>query len=106
MKLSYLQRSSDFKVKDWLKEELELNQYQISRLMDSDMVRLSPFYFYERAPKEKVSILWRLTAILFLIYYIIMVCFLPFNWMFTGKWGYGRDFIDKFHSKWVRKLGF
>lgn len=104
MKLTSLKRASDFEVRDWMEESLQLTPYQKSVLADYEIIRFSPFYFYKSA-KEKTPILWRFTLPLFPFYWTILVLFLPINWMMTGKWGYGRNFHDKFHSKWVRKLG-
>lgn len=106
MKLSYLEQASDYDVEKWLTEELKLTPYQKELLLDREIVRFSPFYFYQRKKKEEVSALWRLTIIPFVIYYILAICFTPIKWLFTGKLGYGRNFIDNFHSKWVRKMGF
>lgn len=104
MQLSHLKRVNNFEVERWLSEELELTPYQKSRMSDREIVRFSSFYFY-KAAKEKSSLGWRLTLPFFLLYYILAVISLPFNFLITGKWGYGRDFYDKFHAPWVRKLG-
>jgi hypothetical protein len=105
MKISHLERASDYEVHRWLEKELDLTPYQKEKLYNSEIVRFSNLYFYRIPKKEKVSILWRLTILVFPIYYLLAFCFLPINFIFKGKWGYGRDFIDKFHSVWVRKIG-
>jgi hypothetical protein len=104
MKISYLERASDYEVRQWLEKELDLTPYQKQKLYDKEIIRFSPFYFYRDSKNKKSSILWRLTILVFPIYYLLAFCFLPINFIFTGKWGYGRDFIDKFHSVWVRKI--
>lgn len=105
MKLTHLERASDYEVEKWLSEILALTPYQKSQIQEMELVRFSKFYFYRQPKKQKASFLWRLTIILYPIYLLLLVLFLPFKWMATGKWGYGRNFIDNFHSKWVRKLG-
>lgn len=104
MKLSRLKRASNYEVEQWLIKSLELTPYQKEKLLDREIVRFGGFYFYNIEKEEKVSFLWRLTIILFPVYLLLIFCFLPVKWIFTGKWGYGRNFIDNFHSKWVRKL--
>jgi|ERR1700741_354872 len=106
MKFSYLRRASDHEVEKWLTESLDLTAYQKEKLRDREIVRFSSFYFYKTQKKEKVSVLWRLSIIIYPVYYLLAVCFLPIKWIFTGTWGYGRNFVDNFHSKWTRKLGF
>ncbi len=85
MNLSYLEQASDYDVEKWLTEELKLTTYQKELLLDRELIRLSPFYFYQRKKKEEVSALWRLTVVPFVIYYILAVCFMPIKWLFTKK---------------------
>ena len=103
MKLHRLKKTSDYKVKEWLEKELQLTPYQKSKLYQEEIIRLAPFYFYEKRQKEKVSIIWRFTIILFLIYLLILTVGLPFTFFINGKWGYGDKLFD-FHSKWTNKL--
>ncbi len=105
MKLSRLERAPDYDVVKWLDKKLNLTAYQKDKLSQEEIMRWSPFYFYKLPERKKVSILWRLTLPIFPIYLLLVVIFNPIKWMFTGKWGYGRNFIDNFHNKWVRKLG-
>ncbi len=70
----------------------------------SELVRFSPFEFYQDKDKEKVSPLWRLTIFFVPFYYIFIVGFLPLNMIFTGKWGYSQKFYDNFHGVWMKKL--
>lgn len=104
MRLSNLKEASDWDVEKWLAEELDLTPYQKEKMKSSELVRFSPFEFYEPKAKEKISPLWRLTIFIFPIYLILLYIGLPFTMLFTGKWGYGRKFIDKFHGVWVYKL--
>jgi hypothetical protein len=105
MKLSNLEKAPDYDVREWLEKELELTPYQKEKVYDKEIIRFAPFYFYQRVKPKKVSFLWRITIIFYIIYIIAIVLFLPFKWIFTGTWGYGSGFIDNFHSKWVRKIG-
>lgn len=104
MNLSNLKKASDYSVEEWLTKSLDLTPYQRSKMRTSEMVRFSNFYFYEEKQKEKVSFLWRFTIIFWPIYFILLCIGYPFTMVFTGKWGYGRGFVDNFHSKWANKL--
>jgi len=108
MGLSSLKEASHYEVADWLEKELKLTPYQNEKLReydgDYDLLRSSPFYFYRYKQKEKIFFLWRLTIIFFPFYLILMLIGLPFTMIFTGRWGYGRKFMDNFHSKWMRKI--
>ena len=104
MKLHYLKHSSDHDVNTWLEKCLELTPYQKEKLRLDEVVRFAPFEFYEVPKQIKPSFIWRLTIIFFLIYLVLLFVGLPFNFLFTGKWGYGQKFFDNFHAKWMRKL--
>ncbi len=106
MKFSNLERANNYEVEKWLNDNLELTPRQQELLYDRELVRYSQFYFYKMNKTEKVSLFWRITIIPFIIYFILVICIVPIKWLFTGKLGYGRNFIDKFHSKWLRKIGF
>lgn len=104
MKLSNLTRASDHEVESWIIEKLRLNEYQRSKLREEEIVRFSHLYFYKPVKQNKVNVLWRLTILVWPVYIILLILTLPFKWMVTGEWGYGRNFLDKFHYKWARKL--
>ncbi len=106
MRLSRLEEASEYEFREWMeKSNLNLTPYQKEKLRDSEMLRHSPYYLYKKPKAESVSFLWRFTLILFPIYLLIIIVLNPIKWIFTGKWGYGQTFLDKFHYKWVRKLG-
>jgi hypothetical protein len=102
--LSNLERASDHEVERWLEEELKLTPYQKSKLKNEGIIRHSFIYFYKDKSSKKSSFLWRLTIIPYVFYYITLFCFLPINFLITSRWGYGRNFMDKFHSKWVDNI--
>lgn len=106
MKLSRLRRASDIEVNQWLDKELELTPYQREKLRNRQITRLGKYYFYEYEKKMGTNILWRLSIIPFIVYAILITCFLPIYFIISGNWGYGRKFMDKFHAPWVRKIGF
>ena len=100
MRFSSLKKASDFKVEDWLKKELELSSYQISKLHQHEIVRFSPFEFYVRRDKTKNP--WiRLTIVIFPIVWILLFIGLPINYLFTGRWGYSKI---EWVSKWMNIL--
>lgn len=105
MRLSQLKRASGHEVEKWLKEELKLTDYQKSLLFNEEIIRFSPFEFYERAQKEPASFLWRLTIVFFPAYFILLTVGLPIRFVVTGRWGYSDKFYDNFHAKWIRKVG-
>lgn len=104
MKLTNLEQANDFEVARWLEKELNLTPYQKEVLRDREVIRFSPFYFYKRKVYKKVSFLFRLTVVFIPIYYLLILIGLPFTWIFSGKWGYGQKFYDKFHAVWMNKL--
>jgi hypothetical protein len=106
MKLHNLERAQEIEFNQWLTKELELTQYQREVLHNKELIRFSCFYLYKKADKVGTNILWRLSIVPFIIYFILLGCFIPIYFIITGKWGYGRKFMDKFHSVWVRKIGF
>lgn len=105
MNLSNLRRASDWEVEKWLKDNLDLTPYQEEKLTDNETVRFSPFYFYQHVKAPKAAIIWRLTLPFYCLYWLILLMSLPMAFIFTGKWGYGRGFYDKFYAPWHRKIG-
>ena len=104
MKLTRLTPADGFEVRKWLEDTLDLTVYQKERLIDDDLIRQSPFYFYKKREKPKINLWWRLTIIFIPAYYLILLCLLPFNFLFTGQWGYGKKFYDTIHASWMNKL--
>lgn len=105
MKLTNLKPASDYEVQKWLEKSLELTPYQKERLRDRELIRLSPFYFYERRETKKISILFRLTIFLVPVYLLLLLIALPVYWVFSNQWGFGQKYYDNFHAKWLHKLG-
>jgi len=105
MKITRLRKTPDHKIEEWLATKLQLTPYQKECMLKHGYVRSAPFYFYEAPPKVKTVLWWRITIIPFLIYIVLLICFGPVKWIFTGKWGYGQSFIDKYYSPWEQKLG-
>src|ERR1700743_892872 len=105
MRLHNLKRVSDYEEGDWLYENIpEITAYQKEAIMDREIIRFSHLYFYKAAKNENTSLLWRLSVIVYLPYFVALIIFLPFRWMTTGQWGYGQKFYN-IHSKWTRKIG-
>jgi hypothetical protein len=100
-----LVRVSEFEVKDWfLKKVPELTAYQKEKL-DSEFFRMSPFSWYKKAPREKVSFLWRLSIVIYPIYLLVLLIGIPFTFIVRGKWGYSQKMYENFHCAWMRKIG-
>jgi len=105
MRFSNLKKAWDGNVEKWLAESLDLTPYQKEKMKNDEVVRSAPFYFYEEKEAQKYPA-WRLTLLFFFIYWLIsLLIVLPARWLFTGRYGYGRKFMDNFHNVWVYKLG-
>ena len=106
MKITRLKQTYNRKVERWLFDSLpELTAYQKQKIVDEEIVRFAPFYFYEDPENEKSSLLWRLTLPLFLVYLLILILIvLPILWVTTGKWGISQKFSDKIHAPWCQKI--
>jgi hypothetical protein len=104
MKFSRLKKASDCKVEEWLVKQLQLNNCQQRLLREREIVRFSKFEFYERKQEKKVSPLWRISILVFPIFWLILITGLPFTMIITGKWGYG-DKLYKFYNNWINRLG-
>lgn len=105
MKFSNLKRADDFEVHKWLENELQLTTYQKECLRNQELIRFSPFYFYRKENKNGLSMLWRLTILLYFPYVIVLIIVTLFKWLLTGNRYLGRNFIDNFHNKWTRAIG-
>lgn len=105
MRLTNLERASDYDVQKWLENSIELTPYQKEKLRRDETIRFSSFYFYKFKKKEKSNFFWRLSIILVPFYYLALLIALPINLIITGTWGFGQNFYDNVHSKWMRKLG-
>lgn len=103
MNLHNYEKATDYEVQKWIdNSELELTPYQKQRLRDYDVVRLAPFYFIK--PRKRVTNIWlRLSIILFPPVWILILISLPFNFILTGKWGYGNKTL-KWFDKWVTNI--
>ena len=105
MNFSHFKQASDYEVKEWLFKAIpELTPYQKERIRIDEVVRFSPYRFLKRRETVKVNFFFRLTVLLLPLYFILLILGLPIKLIITGKWGYGRQFIDNFHYKWLHKL--
>lgn len=104
MNLTRLKKADDYEVEKWLKEKLDLTDYQVSKMRLEEIIRFSKFKFYKQAKEKQTNILWRVSLLPYTVYYLLLLIGLPFTFLFTGKWGYSRKFYDSFHSVWVRKI--
>ena len=104
--LHQYKRTSSLKVQKWIENNIpELTAYQKETIRYDEMIRFSPFYWYEKRQKEKVNPLFRLTIIPFFVIMLILLIGLPVNFLFVGRWGYGNKMFNTL-SKWQNKLGF
>lgn len=103
MQFHQLKRASDYEVEQWLVKKLELTPYQRDILFNQEIVRFSPFKFYQSRQKEKVPFWWRLTIFPLLLFIVLLFLWLPFNLIFTGRCGYG-DKVYRVFAAWQRKV--
>lgn len=105
MNFSNIKPAKDYEVENWLRESLNLTEYQKSKLLQDEIVRWAPFEFYKERSNEKATPLWRLTLFLFPIFWIILFIGLPIVFIIKGKWGYNDSFaLIRFYHFWCRKL--
>ena len=103
MNLHDYKKASDYDVQKWLEESIKLTPYQIEKLRDDEILRFSPFQFMEKRKKTN-SLLLRLTILIIPFVWIILFIGLLFNYLFTGKWGYGYDSL-KWYDQWRSNVG-
>lgn len=106
MKLSNLKQASNFDVRNYIKQNYQLSDYQWSKMYDDDFPRSSPFYIFTYEKRKNAGLLWRFTLPLIIPYYIIMLIFILIKWLITGNRYFSEtDVILKFHRIWMKKLG-
>ena len=103
MNLHNLQKVPDYRVKKWLEESIrDLTPYQKQKIFDDEIIRFSPFEFYEK--RKVVSSFWiRLTIIFIPFVWLLLFIGLPFKFIVTGQWGYGKKMLN-WYDKWVSKV--
>lgn len=104
MNLSRLRKASQYEVQNWLIEELKLTYDQQKLMRDKELMRYGKYEFYQDKQKDKVSFMWRFTMLLVPLYIILVWTYNPLQFLFTGKWGVGQKFLNKFHYPWMSKL--
>lgn len=107
MKLTNLEKASNYDVQEWLSRALELTPDQNRKLHDQDLgiIRRSPYYFYKQVKREPSSILWHFTIFAVPVYLLLALIASFVLFLIKGKWGLSQKFYDNFHAKWWRKLG-
>jgi sensor c-di-GMP phosphodiesterase-like protein len=108
MKLSNLKQADKYKLREYLRVNLNLNEWQQQRL-GYDYMNFpdgSPYYIFVHEKPEKAGFLWRLTLV-FLIPYIILISLIALlKWLFIGNRYFNHEgWFLKAHRYWMRKLG-
>lgn len=104
MRLTNLTKAHTYEVEKYLKEKLDLTDYQYSRMKQDEFVRFSKYEFYKWDKESQPNILWRMSIVLYLLFVLFLYLFLPFTFILRGEWGYGQKFYDNVYAKWRRKL--
>ncbi len=103
MKLINLKNVPDYKVQKWLENSIrELTPFQKEWMRNDEIVRSAPFDFYERGKRTKNPIV-RISIVPYLIVGLLLFIGLPFNFLFTGNWGYKSKSL-KWFTKWSNAL--
>ena len=104
MMFTVLEEAPLREVRKWLLESIpDLTDYQKEEINEEgfDMFSGSDLYFYRKTEPQKVTFWWRLTILIFPFVWLLLFAGLPFNMLFTGQWGYGRKFNDKFLKQFL-----
>lgn len=101
MKFRNIKKASEYEVRKWLKETLNLSDYQQEKLWREEIIERAPFYFFKRK-KYQPNIWLRLSIVLFPFVWLLLFIGLPFNYIITGRWGYGKRW--NFIVDWVDKI--
>lgn len=108
MEFHNLQKVWHTDIARWLEDELELTQAQKEKLRgpdyEYDMIRFSEFKFYREKEVRKTNIIFRATAPLFAVYWVILFLSMPIKWLITGSSRYKSENLKFYHS-WCDKLG-
>jgi len=107
MIFSQIEEASGSDVREWILESIpDLTKYQkeVIQNADCDIIRVSHLHFYIDKSPQKVSFLWRFTILIFPLVWLVLFIGLPFNMLFTGRWGYGKKLTDRILTPWVRRL--
>ena len=94
-------------IQEWLTESIpDLTRYQKEVILEEghDFISASDYYFYKKTEPKKVTFWWRLTILFSPFVWLLLFAGLPLNMLFTGQWGYGRKFNDKFLKPWWSRL--
>lgn len=103
MSLHNYKKAQNHEVEKWLKDELNLTDYQKSKIYSDEIVRFAPFEFMKR--RKRVSNIWfRLSIIVFPIILCLLYLSLPFKFILSGSWGYSRKSIQWFDI-WKTNIG-
>lgn len=105
MNFSRLKQADDRDIEKWLKENLNITDYDYRKMRDNELIRFSPFYFYEQKKIKKHNFLWRLTAPFFLLFCLLVIIAMPFKWLITGNRYLSQKFLDTFYYRWQEKMG-
>ena len=109
MKSARYKEVSSVEINKWLCDNIpELSEYQKQYIRGDSYTSLaveSPFIYYRFTTKTKVSIIWRLTAILIPLFVLLLVTLSPIKFILTGEFGYSRTLYSKVYQGWCRRAG-
>jgi hypothetical protein len=85
----------------FLKKIPDITPYQKERIRNDEIFRCNPFFIYIKKEKTTNPFI-RLTVLVWPLVWFILMLGLPFNYLVTGRWGYGK--IEWFVN-WSKSLG-
>jgi hypothetical protein len=103
MKLFNYKKANNYDVAKVIGKKMELTDYQKEKL--PDVIQDLP-YLILVINSEKSQPVYRATAPFYLLWAVMLMCFMPLKWIFTGKGYYKYESrVMKFTSAWYKKLG-
>lgn len=89
----------------YLERELKLSEYQKDIIYD--VIDHMPYRIISFECNKKYNPLFRLTIPFYVIYFLLLLCAIPFKWIITGKthYKYEGKFL-KLLYKWQKVLSF
>ena len=84
---SDLRKASTYEVGEWIRENFPISRDQYREIIEKGLIEKAPFQFFKQERKEN-SVWFRLTILFVPIVIILLLLFLPLNYIITGRWGY------------------
>lgn len=95
---------NNMRIYSYFAKTLKLTPEQL-KLLETELEADSDYeVFIAKRSKKKSNFLWRLSAPLYTILYILLVLFKPIMYICTGKFSYRNAYFKYFMHQWYSKL--